>query len=422
MERVGKRVSLQSGLANTQSDFTVQLLNSSVENAFAIPGGYVYVTRQLLALMNDEDELAFVMGHEIGHVAARHSAGRQRTSAIGGVLAGIVGAVAGGSQIGQLLGAGAQQASQLYTLKFGRDQEYQADTLGVRYLVGAGYNPWGAPEVLSQLGASTELQARTAGRQANAMPTWLSTHPSSTSRVARARTLAQQAKRGAPGDRAQDTAFLRMLDGMRYDDDPAKGVIDGQVFRQPAMRIRFTAPQGYAITNSDDAVTVSSSRGQAQLTAAGGSTKVEAAVLDGFRALGGQLAADQVRTTTINGRNAAMASVTATANRQRVDATVIGIQFPGMTYVWTLVTPAGAGIGAFDPMITSFTTMTAAEAKEVRGKHIRIHTVRSGETINSLSRRMAYSDYQLERFVTLNGLDANAPLKPGMLVKLVELD
>ncbi|MEJ2457569.1 MAG: M48 family metalloprotease, partial [Novosphingobium sp.] len=360
--------------------------------------------------------------HEVGHVAARHSARRRQTSAIGGLLAGIVGAVTDGSQIGRLLGAGAQQASQLYTLKFGRDQEYQADMLGVRYVVGAGYDPWGAPEVLSQLGASTALQAYAAGRDANATPTWLSTHPSNAKRVMRARALAQQARGAAPAGQTQDVAFLKMLDGMRYDDDPAKGVIDGQVFRQPVMRIRFTGPQGYSINNSDEAVTVSGPRGRAQLRTAAGITRLDAAVVDGVRKLGGNLSTDQVRPVTINDRSAAVARVRAIANRRQVDATVLAIQFPGAIYVWTMVTPAGSGIGAFDPMIASFTTMTEAEARQVRGKHIRIHTVRQGETIDSLSRRMAYTDFQRERFVTLNGIDENAALRPGMLVKLVELD
>jgi predicted Zn-dependent protease len=417
VERVGKRVALQSGLSNSQSDFTVQLLNSPVENAFAIPGGYVYVTRQLLALMNSEDELAFVLGHEVGHVAARHSAGRQRTSVLGSVLAGVVGSVAGNSTLGQLLGAGAQQASQLYSLKYGRDQEYQADTLGIRYSAGAGYNPFAAPLILNQLSASTTLGARAAGREATAAPAWLSTHPSSAQRIARARTLAQQARPGA--DRmAQDIAFLRMLDGMRYDDDPQQGVIDGQNFRHPQMRFKFTAPAGYTIANSTEAVTVQGQRGQAQLTV-GNTTSLTGAVLQRFEALGGRVTPDNVRTATIGGRQAAAATITATANRQRVDATVIAIAFPSATYVWTIVTPAGTGATVFDPLLASFTPMTAAEAAQIRGKRIRIHTVRSGDTIDSLSRQMAYASLQRERFMTLNGLNATGSLPPGMLVKLV---
>ncbi|WP_394653664.1 M48 family metalloprotease [uncultured Sphingomonas sp.] len=418
VERVGKRVALQSGLSNSQNDFTVQLLNSPVENAFAIPGGYVYVTRQLLALMNSEDELAFVMGHEVGHVAARHSSGRQKTSTIGGVLAGIVGAVAGNSGIGQLIGAGAQQAAGLYTLKYGRDQEYQADTLGIRYVAGAGYDPNAAPLILGALGAETALEARAAGRDANAVPTWLSTHPSNAARVQRARQLAQQQAVRTGARTGQDTAFLRMLDGMVYDDDPAQGVIDGQTFRHPQLRFRFTAPTGYTIANAADAVTVAGQRGQAQLAAAGRTTPA-AAVVQRFQAIGGRMDASQVRETTIGGRASAIATTSAAANNQRVDATVIATTLPSGTYTWTIITPQGSGIGPFEPLLTSFAPLSATEAAQIRGKRIRIHTVRAGDTIDSLARQMAYPNLQRDRFLTLNGIAEGTTLQPGTLVKLV---
>lgn len=418
VERVGKRVALQSGLSNSERDFTVQLLNSPVENAFAIPGGYIYVTRQLLALMNSESELAFVMGHEVGHVAARHSAGRQRTSGIAGIAASVLGAVAGNSTLGQLVGAGAQQAAGLFTLKYGRDQEYQADTLGIRYAAGANYDPGAAPLILGQLGASTALSARASGRDANAVPAWLSTHPSSAARVARARQQAQATGRAGTGS-AQDTAFLRMLDGLRYDDDPAQGVIDGQTFRHPVLRLRFTAPAGYTIANASDAVTVQGSGGQAQLSLAGAGTSLTTAVAERFRAVGGQIDPAEIETVTIGSNRAAAGTIAATINNQRADATVVAIALGGQTYTWTIITPSGRGGGAFEPLLASFTSLSQAEASAIRGKVIRIRTVKAGDTVDSLGREMAYSRLQRERFLTLNGLDASARLTPGMLVKLV---
>ena len=143
VEQIGKNIAVQSGLANSQSAFNVTLLNSSVDNAFAVPGGYVYITRQLVNLMNNEAELAAVMGHEVGHVAARHSARRQQTAqrnqllgVLGQVLAG---AVLGNSALGQLGQQIAGSAPQLATLSYSRNQELEADRLGVRYLRGAGY-------------------------------------------------------------------------------------------------------------------------------------------------------------------------------------------------------------------------------------------------------------------------------------------
>lgn len=210
VERVTKKVAVQSGLSNSASDFTVTLLDSPEENAFAIPGGYVYVTRQLLALMNSEAELAAVMGHEVGHVAARHSAARSSRAGIGKLLAAGIGAVTGSNLAGTVAGYG----TQLYTLKYGRDQEYAADSLGVRHGTAAGYSPYGMATMLSSLGAETQLQAELAGR--GGPPTWLSTHPSDAKRVDRAVALAQATGRPDPGPK-QDVAYLKALDGMAYD-------------------------------------------------------------------------------------------------------------------------------------------------------------------------------------------------------------
>lgn len=417
VEQVGKRVAVQSGLSNAQGDFTVTLLNSPVENAFAIPGGYIYVTRQLMALMNSEAELASVMGHEVGHVAARHSAGRNRTASIGGLLAGVVGAVAGNGALGQLVGRGAQQAASLYTLKYGRDQEYAADGLGVKYITAAGYDPYAAADMLAQLNDETTLQARVAGRDANAVPTWASTHPNGVDRIRRARALAQATGRTEPPEQ-QDTAFLRRLDGLLYDDDPAQGVIDGQTFRHPALRIRFTAPNGYQINNGTDAVTVSGNGGQAQFRTAPATSDLPGFIAQRFSSLGASSRGD-VRTGRANGINYAWSTVGASANGRAVDATIVAYSFPDATYNFTLVTPRGSGIGAFAPLIDSLAPLSATEAAAIKGKRIRIATVKAGDTVDSLARQMAYPSYQRERFLTLNGLADGARLAPGMLVKLV---
>ncbi|MES2754643.1 MAG: M48 family metalloprotease [Pseudomonadota bacterium] len=213
--RVTRKVAVQSGLSGDGGDFTVTLLDSPLDNAFAVPGGYVYITRQLLALMNSEAELAAVMGHEVGHVAARHAASRSKRAGIGQLLAAGVGVLTGSN----LLGGVASYGTQLYTLKFGRDQEYAADTLGVRYSNAAGYSPYGMADMLTALGSDSALEAELAG-SANSVPTWMSTHPNDAARVDRATKLAEATGRSAPA--AQDVAYLRALDGLPYD-GPIKG-------------------------------------------------------------------------------------------------------------------------------------------------------------------------------------------------------
>ena len=211
---IARRVAVQSGLSNSASDFTIALLDSSVENAFAIPGGYVYVTRQLLALMNSEAELASVLGHEIGHVAARHASKRSNRSTIGAILAAGIGVATGSGALAQAAGYGAQ----LYTLRFSRAQEYQADELGVRYIAGAGYDPRAAAAMLDSLDRETQLQAQITGKTGSNVPTWARTHPNGPDRVSRALQLAESIG-GKPSPLAgQDTTFLKALDGLPYDD------------------------------------------------------------------------------------------------------------------------------------------------------------------------------------------------------------
>jgi predicted Zn-dependent protease len=412
VERIGKRVAVQSGLSNASGDFTVTLLNSPAENAFAIPGGYVYVTRQLLALMNSEAELAAVLGHEVGHVAARHSNSRSTRSTLGNLGAAVLGAVTGSDIVGRIAGVG----SQLYTLSYSRNQEYQADQFGVRYATAAGYAPSGMADALAQLNAAQTLAARTAGREGSSVPTWMSTHPNGVDRVRRAQALAQQAG-GAATVRAQDVGYLRMLDGLRYDDDPAQGVIDGSTFRHPGLRIRFTAPTGYAIANGTDAVTIAGQGGQAEfrMAAAGDPANV---VRERLTALGATTA-PTTQTTRINGTDVAIGTVRATANGRAVDVTIAAYRYPAATYYFQIVTPAGQGVGPFDSLLQSVAPLTQAQAQAITGKRIRIVTVKAGDTVASLARQMDYPDFQQERFVALNGLAADARLVPGQLMKVV---
>ncbi len=421
VERVGKRVAVESGLSNASGDFTVQTLNSPVENAFAIPGGYVYVTRQLLALMNSEAELASVLGHEVGHVAANHSRGRQQASGIGSILGSLGQAAAGrflGSGIAGALGTRAAQiAPQLAVLGYGRNQEYEADALGVRYITAAGYDPYAAASMLTQLNAETTLSARVAG-QNNAVPTWMSTHPNGADRVARARKLAQATGK-APATGAQDTAFLRMLDGLPYDDDPQQGVVDGQRFVHPTLRLRFDAPAGYKIANGADAVTVVGSGGQAQMKTAPATTDLAGFVRQQMASLGATQTGDVQAGSSASGLRYAATTTRANASGRVVNVTVVAYSFPNATNWFTLVTPAGSGIAPFQPLLSSVATLTPAQAAAVRGKVVRVVAVRAGDTIDSLAARMAYPDYRRERFTTLNGVASDADLRPGMLVKLV---
>lgn len=421
---VGRRIAVQSSLSSQQGDFTISLLNSSINNAFAVPGGYVYVTRQLMALMNDEAELAGVLGHEVGHVAAQHSQRRQsaatRNTILGVLGQVLVGAVAGDSGLGQLLQRGIGTGAQLLTLKFSRTQEYQADDLGIRYLASAGYDPKALSSMLGSLAAQNALDSRTRG-QASAIPEWASTHPDPASRVRRALANAQATR--ASGTTRNADIFLTNLDGLLYDDDPKEGIVQGRQFLHPVFRLSFTAPSGYSIQNGTNAVSIVGQSGQAQFTATSFDGNLETYVRSVFAQLGGQGDAPSVdiRRSSINGLPVALGQASMSNSQgSRLDVTVVGYEFgPSTAYHFVVVTPAGQGLGALSPLVNSVARMSDAEAAAIKPRRVRLVTVRAGDSVHSLAARMGYADYRLERFLVLNGLTEAARLRPGMRVKIV---
>lgn len=422
---VGRRIAVQSSLSSQQNDFTISLLNSSVNNAFAIPGGYVYVTRQLMALMNDEAELAGVLGHEIGHVAAQHGKKRQsaaqRNSILGVLGQVLVGAVAGDSGLGQLLQKGIGTGAQLLTLKFSRTQEYEADDLGIRYLAKAGYDPRALSSMLSSLAAQNVLDGRVRG-QSNAIPEWASTHPDPGARVNRALTNAKAT--GSTSTLRNAATFIGNLDGLLYDDDPKEGIVQGSQFLHPVFRLKFTAPTGFSIQNGTSAVSIVGQSGQAQFTAAQFNGDLNSYVESVFAQLAGQgqqAPVINIQRSTINGLPVAYGAASMSNSQgARLDATVVAYQFgPSTAYHFIVVTPAGQGLGSLSSLVNSVTRMSETEAAAIRPRRIRLVTVKAGDTAQSLANRMAYSDYQLDRFLVLNGLAANTPLKAGSRVKIV---
>ncbi len=416
---VGRRVGQFSGVANPNQALHFTTLNSAVENALSVPGGYVYITRQLLGLMNDESELAFALGHEVGHVAANHAHIREQYAQRNplGVFGAIVGAIFGGG-FSDILSA----RSRMDLLSFSRDQEYQADTLGLRYMLMAGYDPAGAAGVLGALTRQSRLSALVQGRTNRQTPEWASTHPLSENRMQRALAEARATGRLGTGIHNRDV-YLNQIEGVFVDDDPAQGVIDGATFTHPDLRIQFTVPQGYLMSNGTDAVTVSGSAGKAQFKGGAFRGNLDDAVLLAFRGLTQGTANYPVpppRHVTINGMPAAVTTARFNGESGPIDASVAAYQWePGRIYFFVMITPGGYGIGPFASMINSLRKITPAEAAAIRPRVIHIETVRPGDTLQSLSARMAYRDYRLERFLSLNNLNAGSRLAPGQKVKLV---
>lgn len=420
VEQIGRNIAAQSGLG-TQSSFVVTLLNSSVDNAFAVPGGYVYVTRQLVSLMNNEAELAGVLGHEVGHVAARHSARRQETAqrnqllgVLGSVLSGVL---LGNSQLGQLGQQLASTAPQLATLSYSRGQETEADQLGIGYLGGAGYDPRAMATVLQSLAMQSALDAQIQGRRDATVPQWASTHPDPAGRVQNALRLAGN----GTGVTNRDT-FLTRIDGLLYGDDPRQGMIEGNTFIHPDMRLSFSAPSGFYMVNGTRAVSINGESGRAQLTSAAYAGNLDTYVRQAFQSIGGsqtQLAPQTLQRTTVNGLPAAYGTARVNNSQGSLDVVVFAYELANDQAVHFATITAAGGSAVFNPMFNSMRRITQAEAAQVVARQIDVVTAGPNDTVQSLARRMAYDSAQVERFRVLNGLGSGDTVVAGQKYKIV---
>ncbi len=428
VQNIGQRLAAKSEQPNAKWTFTV--LDSPVVNAFALPGGYVYVTRGLIALANDEAELAGVIGHEIGHVTAEHSAQRQERAGVAqlGVLgATILGAVAGLSgqalqsisQIGSTLGQG-------YVASYSRNQEFEADSLGVRYIAAAGYDPKAEADFLANLQAETTLQSRIAGGSYNPNRVdFFASHPATAQRVGQAEAIAQQyGVQNAPRNRER---FLAAIDGMTYGDSEEQGFVRGQSFVHPKLGFRFNVPNNFKIQNSAAAVTAAGPNGSGIIF---DGAKDPGGALDAYiarvwapsfaqQARTGQLSG--LRRLTIDGQPAAFGLLPVqTQNGVRILRMTV-IRKGGSLYRFLGVQPQGQDrLGQImDQAPASFQTLSAAEARQEKAYRVTIHTVQRGDTVAKLAARMPFTDFQQNRFRVLNGLAAGEEVKGGQQVKLV---
>lgn len=415
VSKVGERMAAAAGLAG-RCTFTI--VNAEVVNAFTTPPGcYVYLTRGLLGILNSEAELAAVLGHEIGHVAARHAQRQQNNEALTGLAAALVGAVAKSDVVGAVAG----RAAKLGTLSYSRSQEYEADSLSLRYLPVAGYAPRGLTDVLDDLRREDAFTARVSGRTGRSGPAWASTHPLTGDRIRRA---AQQVAAADPADRSglNTDTFLTALDGLTYGDDPDQGYVSGVAFTHPRLHIAFNAPQGFQLANAADAVRITGPNGMRGEFAGGQATsdRLEDYAAQVLRGVTGSASIEMGRParTTINDLDAVILPARAATRSGPVEVVVAAYATGGgQAYHFATIAPAGQG-GVFDPMYESFRRLSDREVASVGPMRISIATVRRGDTSESLAAKMAGGD-RLERFLMLNGLDRGEPLAPGRRVKVV---
>jgi predicted Zn-dependent protease len=420
VSQLGNAVAANSERKDVQYTFTV--LNSEDVNAFALPGGYVYITRGLLTLANNEAEVAGVLGHEIGHVTARHTAervGQAQKAQAGAVVAQILGQMIGGDTGGQLAGAAAGELGANYLGAHSQDQEFEADSLGVRYLGAAHYDTQAMATFLDSLNNQTRLQAKIAGNETAADAySMKQSHPRTPDRVQRAIAEAGAPVEGAAVNRDR---YLQQIDGMAWGPDPRDGVIEGTTFIHPGMRFAFKAPSGMKLKNSPQAV-VGQGNNAAMIfdMAAAPSGSLEQYVASQWQE-GAKVS--NVQTFQVNGMEAATGVTTGTIDNTQVTVRMVAIRASAKAvYRFMYATPPSS-FNAMDQQFIasaqSFRGISAEEASGYAPKRIRVVTVREGDTVASLSQQMQVEDDPSGWFRVLNHLGANEQLEAGQKVKIV---
>ncbi len=412
VSRVGQKVAQNTERKDVTYKFYV--IDSPMVNAFALPGGYIYVSRGLLTLANSEAELAAVLGHEIGHVTARHAAERMSQGTIVGLGAAVIGAAVGGSA-GQVANLG----SNLYISSYSRGQESQADDLGVRYLSRAGYDPRAMSSFLSSLDAQSKLEARENGQNGTGF-SYFSSHPLTAERVQQAAADARQYPASNVENRA---AYLTAINGLTYGDSANQGFARGNNFYHPEMGFTFSVPEGSKITNGTTQVAANHPNGTVILfDSAKDNNKYDPLTYLKQVWLRGENTGN-AESITINGMRAATASFSGNIQGKAVTVRLVAIEWkPGEFFRFQMAIPQGisnAFMTELKKTTYSFRRMTDAEKNSVKPKRIIVLEAPSGATVLSMAAKMDVDGNKQEKFLILNGMTSADRIIAGQPYKIV---
>ena len=412
LERMVAKVvgSLTTVSNNPTQTYRITILNSPNVNAFALPGGYLYVTRGLLALANDSAELAAVISHEMGHVTANHGLARQQKEAEEVLASKVVSDVLGESPTARV----ALIRGKLRLAQFSRNQELEADAIGIKTSGLAGYDPYAAARFLQSMADYSNFRSISGATDPSL--DFLASHPNAPQRIELARAHARQF--GQPGTGATDRdSFLAGIDGLLFGDTPEEGYVRGSTFLHPGLGISFSVPTNFVIDNTAAAVTATGP-GDVAIRFDGVTLDRKVELPDYIRS-GWVTGLDtaSVRTETINGNEAAIAS--ARAEGWQFDITVIRVG--GQVYRLLTAAPvANTTINVIARSVGgSFKALSASEKAALKPLHVRVITVKAGDTAGTLSAKMVGVDRKLDLFRLLNALSPVASVSAGDKVKII---
>jgi predicted Zn-dependent protease len=416
VEEIGLEMAARSHRPELPWSFAI--VDSPAVNAFAVPGGFIYLTRGIMAYLGDEADLAGVIGHEIGHVTARHTV-QAYTRASGAQLGLLVGSIF--SPVARAAGGLAESGLGVLFLRYGRDAELQADRLGAEYAANAGWDPTGVQDMLSTLSRISE------GSDRRGVPGWLATHPEAGDRVERVGpTLSELSTQlDLAALRVNRQGYLDRLDGMVYGDNPDQGVVRGRDFLHPELRFALRFPEGWEVLNTETQV-VAQRPGEdvyvlLQLVTDPNTRDLEALAVDSMRS--GGYRQDSGGETTVNGLDAFIGTFTAARdNDVQPRARVAYIDYQRSVYVLGGLADVRAYDEvepAFNETIRSFRSLSAAEAEEIRPNRIRFYTVADGDTWQSIAQDAGQGIVASNTLAIMNGFPVNEQPRAGDRVKVV---
>ena len=420
VESVGMKLARASQRPNLPWHFAV--VDEPAINAFALPGGYIYLTRGILPFLDSEAELAGVLGHEIGHVTARHSAQQYTKATTAGVGVTLLSIFVPEARPFQNL---TETALGVLFLKYGRDDELQADRLGVDYTAQTGWNPAGVGGMLRTLARLDEANGSRRG-----VPNWLSTHPAPTDRVEKVQSYIAQAQVRPVGtsgraDQIDEAEFLRRVDGLVFGDSPSQGIVRGNTFLHPDLRLSIAFPRGWEIQNTKSQVMAKAPEQnefmllQLVPNASGSIEQVAQGTMAnaGFRQLNGQRA--QVNgldayVGTYQGQLQGLGNVVTLAAHIVHDRNV---------YLFAGLAPPDGFNSAqrqFGDSIRSFRELSRQEAANIRPNRLDVYTVRQGDTWQSIAERMGEAaGIKASTLAIMNNYEPNQQPRPGDRIKIV---
>ena len=416
VQDLGMQIAQRSERPNLPWSFAI--VDSPAVNAFALPGGFIYVTRGILPYLDNEAQLVGVLGHEIGHVTARHSAA-QYTRGMGTSLGVLVGSIfvpeiAPFADLAEV-GAG------MVFMKFGRDDELQADALGAQYTAQGGWDPEQVPAFLTTLARISEASDR------NGVPNWLSTHPQPENRVQKVAQTVGKVRTGGP-DAAWNIdrdGYLSRIDGMIFGDDPEEGVVRGNLFLHGPMRFSLVFPDGWEITNTAEQVVAQEPGNKVYMLMRtlepSRARSLEEAAQQHMRGSGYK--ATNLTRTTIDGLDAVLGTYEGSASGiGKVTSRGAHFVMGRSTYFIGGIAPPDAYArveGDFEQTIQSFRQLSAAEADAIHPNLIDLYTARAGDTWQSIAQRAGKGLVKASTLAIMNDHSIDDQPKAGERLKIV---